>query len=123
MKGWIKVHEGGGEIAVPVRAIQTVQKSEHSRFHGFIQTNAVGNIYFEETYEEVLALIEEAEGEDKGEKKKSLFGLLCSVQEECCKHEHCGDCALYVDFCPWETFLHGECPDDLNLDMIPEEYR
>lgn len=66
MKGWIKVHEVGSEVAIPVRAIQTVQVSEHDRFHGFIQTNAVGNIYFEETYDEVLALIEEAEsGKEK----------------------------------------------------------
>jgi len=66
MKGWIKVHGEGGKIAIPVRAIQTVQKSEHNGFNGLIQTNAVGNIYFEEKYEEVLALIEEAEnGEEK----------------------------------------------------------
>lgn len=66
MKGWIKVHEGGSEVAIPVRAIQTVQVSEHDRFHGFIQTNAVGNIYFEETYDKVLALIETAEsGKEK----------------------------------------------------------
>lgn len=61
MKGWIKVHEHDNEVAVPVRAIQTVQAYEYEKAHGFIQTNAVGNIYFNETYEEVLAIIEEAE--------------------------------------------------------------
>ena len=131
MKGWIKVHEHDNEVAIPMRAIQTVQAYEYEKAHGFVQTNAVGNIYFDETYEEVLALIEEAESEeiivDSEEKLQAVIDRIgpqsdfykgmALIKGYCSSLKNCKKCPLngYRE-CPLK--LSGRVPERWDLDNL-----
>ncbi len=132
MKGWIKVHKlseiDNKSHIMYVRAEDVVQvligvlATDTSVESTCICLRGEEDVPYavDETVEEVLALIKEAE---KSEEEKSLLTLLKSVKAECDKNEECETCRWDgLDPCPWEMSLNSR-PLGWELEKIPEEYR
>ena len=139
MKGWIKVHgkseDGRKGCTMYVRTEHIVQVStgvlaaDESKEATCIAFRGEENSLYAvtESVDEVLALIEEAEG------KRSLYEKLREVQGECkrqlvadmSKQCGCETCSYFDTDESWlcDLLRREKAPCDWDLDMIPEEYR
>lgn len=141
MKGWIKVHEffeeDGRELYIrtsEIVALEPDKDDEKGDYTAIFTTSRACHYGIKETVDEVLALIEEAEGESAPQKKNeeaeeesiktpALYDSLKDIREACKKREDCDDCKYKVyGFCLMKAAL-GQRPRYWKLKEIKEMFR